>query len=224
MNTELLGIEKNIEDGTYRVGQWQTLVRKLDAAPRSTREAMADDVSRVSRKLHGRNGFPAVAFSPVFLLEWTIFIIGLFSISSNNLWLDITGCVLVGATLQPVMKITTGLFLGLRYDYAFLWYFEPRFKMNFGRYLCLGRYQRVFLHTMGSVGTPIALMIGYVQLYPHIEWLGWLALLGFALAAMMQVGAFAAEWLGVRRVGRFRLSQLTSPATAAFEWKNNVQS
>ncbi|MFT7685884.1 MAG: hypothetical protein ACI9FB_001229 [Candidatus Azotimanducaceae bacterium] len=222
MKTELLKIEAQLNEGTYRIGQWQKLVRKLDEAPKSTREELVDSISRVSRKLHGRNGFRKVPFAPAFLLEWVIFLIAVSCLTSNNLALDITACVLLGATLQPIMKVTTGLLLGLRYDYAFLWYFEPRFKMNFGSYLSLDRFQRVFLHSMGSVGTPIALWVGYDQLYPHIGWLGWLALLGCILTSIMQVGAFAAEWLGVRSIGPFRLSQLTSPATAAFELKNNI--
>ena len=34
--------------------------------------------------------------------------------------------------------VTAGLALGVRYNYAYLWYFEPRFTMKYGDYLaCL---------------------------------------------------------------------------------------
>ena len=173
-------IETALDDGTYRAGPWQTLVRDLDQSPRSDRAALAADVSRVSRKLHRRNNFAELAFLPALSGEVLLFLLSLYALSETGLIANILGVALLGATLQPLMKVMAGLLLGVRYDYAYLWYFEPRFKMRFGSYLCLGGPSRVLFHLAGSVGTPIALWVGYVVLTPHLPWLGWLSLLGAA--------------------------------------------
>lgn len=219
MKERLEDIENQLITKTYRVGAWQKLVADLDLEPIGTRREMSEKISQVSVRLHGRNGFPTLPFVPVYGMEVGLLLLAFVLIQGDTFGLDLLGCVLLGATAQPVMKVTTGLVMGLRYEYAFLWYFEPRFKMQFGRYLCLPSSSRVVLHLFGSVGTPLALGVAWLQLTPHYEWLGLLALLGCVVTAVMQVGAFVAEMMGVRRVGRFRLSQLTSPATAAFEWK-----
>jgi hypothetical protein len=60
----------------------------------------------------------------------------------------------------------------------------------------------------------------------HVDWLyhfvtqvfvAGLGMFVLFLAAAMQVGACVTEWVGVRMLGPFRLSNLTSPATAAME-------
>jgi hypothetical protein len=44
-------------------------------------------------------------------------------------------------------------------------------------------------------------------------------LAGALMVALMQVGAFAAVWFGVRKLGPFLLTNLTTPALLAKEWK-----
>ena len=219
MRERLKAIETSLRNDNYRVGDWQSLVSELDRESITNRRELREEVSRVSVLLHGRNGFLSLPFLPVYLMELALLMLGIVLIGSDQLVVDLVGCFLLGVTAQPVIKVSTGLILGLRYEYAFLWFFEPRFKMKYGHYLCLAPLSRVVLHTLGSLGTPLALWIAYLQLTPHVDWLGFLALMGCLATALMQVAAFAAEWLGVRRIGRFRLSQLTSPATAAFEFK-----
>jgi hypothetical protein len=45
-------------------------------------------------------------------------------------------------------------------------------------------------------------------------------LAGFILTASMQIAAFIAAWLGVRKVGPFLLTTLTTPALLAKELKS----
>lgn len=217
MREQISNIEQSIATGTYIPGPWQRLVHEVDRLPLSQRRELSEEISRVSRALHQRHGFLALPASLALVGEWLVCITGLLLLSLDLLVVDIVAVGLITLTLQPLLKTAAGLALGVRYDYAYLWYIEPRFKMRYGTYLCLSGPKRVLLHLAGSIGTPIALWVGYLQLGEHLPWLGYLSLAGALLAGLMQVGAFAAEMAGVRMIGPFRLSQLTSPAMAAYE-------
>ncbi|MCB1646346.1 MAG: hypothetical protein KDI36_12880 [Pseudomonadales bacterium] len=139
-----------------------------------------------------------------------------------ELMLRILAAVTLTLCLQPLIKIISGVLLGVSYSYAYLWYFEPRFKMQYGTYLCLTPMKRFILHISGSVGTPLALAAG-ASFIPDLPWLRWLMLAGMMMTAAMQVIAFAAAWMGVKKVGPFLLTSLTSPAAAASELKTALQ-
>jgi len=126
--------------------------------------------------------------------------------------------ILLALCLQPLTKISTGILLGVRYSYVYLWYFEPRFKMRFGTYHHLARWKKLILQLSGSVGTPIALLVGW-RVLGDAPLLAMLSLAGALMVALMQVGAFAAVWFGVRKLGPFLLTNLTTPALLAKEWK-----
>ena len=48
----LASIERTIDDGRYLPGPWQQFIADLREAARPRRVALADEVARVSRKLH----------------------------------------------------------------------------------------------------------------------------------------------------------------------------
>ena len=52
----IAAIERAVDDGSYRPGPWHALVRDIRNSMFFERAAVADDVSRVSRKLHLRKG------------------------------------------------------------------------------------------------------------------------------------------------------------------------
>ena len=90
--------------------------------------------------------------------------------------------------------------------------------MQFGTYQKLERWKKIVVQLLGSIGTPLALFIGWAVLSD--EPLLSVLLLASALAAtLMQVTAFVAVWLGARRLGPFLLSNLTTPALLAKELK-----
>ena len=120
--------------------------------------------------------------------------------------------------LQPLIKISMGIILGVRYSYVYLWYVEPRFKMSFGTYYKLERWQKLVLQLSGSIGTPIALLAGW-RVLGDVPLLAFLCLVGALAALLMQVSAFVAVWFGVRKLGPFLLTNLTTPALLAKEWK-----
>jgi hypothetical protein len=209
-------IDQQLAEGSYKPGPWQSLISELDNQPRLTRRSVAQKATDVSTRLHGRNGFVTAPFIAGLIIELVIFAVGIWQIQADSLWWRLFGVVCLGLTAQPLIKITAGLLLGVRYSYVYLWYFEPRFKMAFGSYLTLDRSARCLFHLAGSVGTPLALLIGAQILHDHF-WL-WLACMaGFFGATLMQLGAFVAYFLGVRKIGPFALANLTTPAMLARE-------
>ena len=219
LRQKLHALEQAIADDVYRIGGWQNLMGKIEILPAVEKRALSDDISRVSRALHRRNGFYELPFPLGFAVELLMFFAALMLFQVNGLLAALAGSAALTLCLQPLIKICTGLLLGVRYDYAYLWYVEPRFKMRFGSYVALTPRRKILFHLSGGMGTPVALFIAYLVITPHLSWLGLLALLGAGFALALQVGAFVAEWFGIRKVGAFRLSLLTSPATAAMELK-----
>lgn len=216
IRVELNEIEQAIADQTYVPGRWQRLLRSLHQLEKSTLDQLAGEISKVSDALHGRNGFLSLGFWPVFIAELAALTLAISLSSSESLILRIISTGLFALTLQPLLKIAAGLTLGVRYSYAYLWYFEPRFKMQYGTYITRATWQRMILHLIGSVGTVLAMYIG-MQLLADNTIFYTLCLLGFVGALAMQAGAFIAALAGVKKVGPFVLHQLTTPAMLGFE-------
>lgn len=211
---KLAAINTELQAGTYRPGAWQLLNQQLATADRQTLRNVADDLTKTSNLLHARHGYYRVPFEPLFIIELVLTASGIAMLATEQLWLNCIGLAAVLISLQPAIKVMTGLMLGLRYSHAYLWYFEPRFKMQFGRYLLLTPGQRITLHLMGSLGTPLAFAIGAATLSADSP-LVILCILGFLGTAAMQVAAFLARYAGIRKIGKFNLAQLTTPAMLA---------
>jgi hypothetical protein len=215
---QLLKIELALDQNTYTKGPWQALVRRVERMPRFERQLLQADLDRVSNKLHRRNGFPQLPVAVGFVFELALLTLVIVFLNQPDLWPRIIAVGALALSLQPSMKVAAGLLLGVRYSYVYLWYFEPRFKLRYGTYLSLPAGRRVAFHLAGSVGTPVALLTGFFVLADQ-PILAWLSLAGCIATTAMQVGAFIAAWMGVRRVGPFLLTSLTTPATAAKELK-----
>lgn len=215
----LAEIRAAIEAGQYRKGMWQRFVADASRMDIAAREAIADDVSLTSRQVHGLNGFPVAPFAVGLGVELALLLVGIGLLVSGNLLLTLGGLAALALALQPLIKILVGLCVGIRYDYVYLWYFEPRFKMRYGTYLAAAPMARVLFHLAGSLGTPLAMLSGALAFALQNHMMAYVCLLFAVIAGLMQVGAFVAEWLGVRHIGKHRLAYLTSPATAAFELK-----
>jgi hypothetical protein len=72
----------------------------------------------------------------------------------------------------------------------------------------------------GSVGTPIALLVGIFLLDDNF-WLQSLCFAGFFGALILQVGAFILVMAGVRTVGTLPLTTLTTPAMLAEVYRSS---
>lgn len=213
-------IGQALSENRYRVGSWQKLVADIEALGRDERAEISGLISELGNKLHQRHGFPRIPFVAGFLVEITLLLLGTYIlvIGSESLLLALAGSLALILSMQPFLKILTGLMLGVRYAYVFLFFIEPRFKMQYGTYLSLSRMQRIIFHTSGVIGTPLALFLA-IQMLQGFElpmfW-GWVLFWG---AVALQVVPFFAEWMGLRKVGPYRLAVVTGAATIATEIK-----
>ncbi len=211
-------IEDTLDSGTYRVGDWQKALVGLKGLGRDVTLTLSEDLTRISNKLHRRNRFPEAPFWVGLVFESFLLTMSLLAMTAESLPLRLASIVLLALCLQPLMKMSTGMLLGVRYSYVYLWYVEPRFKMRFGTYQQLARWKKLAFQFSGSVGTPVALFVGWWVVGDE-PLLAKLCLAGSLAVTLMQVGAFTAVWLGFRRLGPFLLTNLTTPALLAKEWK-----
>lgn len=216
----LLAIAAAVEAGNYKRGAWQQWLAEAMQDPDFDPALHATSIDATSNALHRRHGFRELPFDVVYCLEWLLAIAGLTTVFSNSVAAVILGTTLLALSAQPLIKVTLGLLLGVRYAYTYLWYVEPRFKMRYSSYLGLAGQRRVLLHLGGSVGTPVALSIGCWQAW-ELDAMLWAGLIGVCAfgATALQIAAFVAQMMGVKTVAGFRLADLTSPATAAREWQ-----
>ena len=216
LSTQLDDISKALTSGTYQPGAWQKLLNHLEREDGAVKQQVATRLSAVSNQLHARHGYYSLPVVPAMAGEFILCLLGLYLVAQPDSWQRIPGLILLILTLQPTLKIIAGLSVGIRYSYAYLWYIEPRFKMAYGTYMTCSPARRVVFQLVGSIGTPTAFLIGAAG-FSDIMMLKMGCWLGFTVTAILQVGAFAASWLGVKRVGPFLLWQLTTPAMLARE-------
>ncbi|HJN50780.1 MAG: hypothetical protein QGI68_18650 [Pseudomonadales bacterium] len=214
-------IDAALRSERYRPGAWQRLVTEVRKLPVIERLELEERISALGNRLHQRHGFPQMGFPLAFAVEIGMCVCGLAVLlgGTDSLIVAIAGLGLLLLSMQPLVKVVVGLLIGVRYAYAYLWYIEPRFKMQYGSYLTVASFGRVLLHLAGSLGTPMALLLGFVCLRDDFAELSLICWELFWLMLLVQIIAFVAEWVGFTKVGSFRLSLLTSPATAAMELK-----
>jgi hypothetical protein len=213
-------IDLALDENRYRVGSWQKLVEDIEALDRPERIEISRSISELGNKLHRRHGFLRLPFVAGLLVEIILVAFGttILVMGSEPLLLATAGSLALILSMQPFLKILTGLALGIRYAYVFLFYVEPRFKMQYGTYLSLNPLRRIVFHTSGVIGTPLALLFALYMLqgYGLVMFWGWVLFWG---AIALQVVPFFAELAGLKKVGPFRLSALTGAATIAAELK-----
>ena len=191
-------IETSLDSGTYCVGDWQKCVKELKRLGPDSTVMLTQDLTRISNKLHRRNRYPEAPLWMGLVLEYLLLVMSMLAITAESTSVRLASIIALTLCLQPLIKISVGMLLGVRYSYVFLWYFEPRFKMRFGTYHHLARWKKLSLLLAGSVGTPIALLLGGLAL-GDAPVLSMLCLAGAFTAALMHVTAFVAVWLGVRK-------------------------
>ena len=211
-------IERDLDAGIYQVGGWQKCLAQIKDLDEGASSMLSPDLTRISNKLHRRNRFPEVQAWMGFVFEYVLLATSILLMTAESTLLRLVSVILLALCLQPLIKISAGLLLGVRYAYVFLWYVEPRFKMQFGTYQRLEKWKKLALQLSGSIGTPIALLVGW-RVLDDEPLLAALCLAGAIGALLMQVAAFAAVWFGVRKLGPFLLTNLTTPALLAKEWK-----
>jgi len=165
-------IEHSIDQNTYRAGPWAAFLKTVRARPRQARLYFADDISRISNKLHLRGGRKTISVRTGVVIAILATIAGLILLElglewHSNLVVLATGLIWA-VTFEPMFKMLVGTLLGIRFDYFYMFgrnqagarrsaWREPHAKMRYGTYIALPRIGRILFHLSGMVGTACAL-------------------------------------------------------------------
>jgi hypothetical protein len=216
----LAAIERAVDAGHYRPGPWQALMHDIRNSMFFERAAIADDVSRVSRKLHMRRNRRRLSMQIGLLGEIAATSLGgllvLAGVASRSNAPAIIGALLWMTAMQPIIKLMVGRGLGVHYDYMYLLGVEPRLKMRYGTYLTRPRLFRVIVHLSGTIGSPLAAYLSYLLLYRALPGAADFCLAAFWVLVFINVFNFAAALAGIHRIGPLLLS-MTSAGAAAQE-------
>src|SRR5215469_14254281 len=227
LSDRITAIERQLDSGSYRAGPWARVVNELRALPIAERRSLAETVSRVSRKLHERSGRGAIPVRAGYLAEVALAIAGAVVLAlgareQSNL-LVIVSALIWTIAFQPLVKVAVGYLLGVRYEYAYLYGIEPRFKMCFGEYLAQPRYARLLLHLSGTVGSPIGAWLPTLFVDPSLHVAIYVCWGLFWSVGAINLAGFVAVLTGVRsRVGSIRLRD-SSGGAAALELREALE-
>jgi len=226
LRDELLVIERTLDAGLYRPGPWERFLRQAQQRPRSERQALAADVSRVSEKVHRRGGPRTVSVAAGVGLELAATAVGGLFLALGIHLASNVGVLLAGAiwitTFEPLVKVVVGFALGIRYDYAYLRGGEPRFKMRYGTYLAAPRATRIALHLSGTIGSPLAAwLVGRIA-GPFLSLSGTICCVAVWVLIAINVVLFGAALAGLRRLGPVRLG-ISSGGVAGAELREALQ-
>ena len=227
LSDKLVAIERDVDSNSYRAGPWARVVNEIRALPIAERRSVAENLSRISRKLHQRGGRSTVSVRAGYLAEVALAVAGAVVLAlgtrhQSNL-LVIVSAVLWTIAFQPLVKVTVGYLLGVRYDYAYLYGIEPRFKMRFGQYLAQPRYVRLLLHVSGTIGSPTGAWLPTLFVDPSLRIAIYVCRVLFWTVVAVNVAGFVAVLTGVRnRIGSIRLRD-SSGGAAALELREALE-
>jgi hypothetical protein len=223
----LLVVERALDAGEYRPGQWKEIVRAVRMQSRPVRWALAEDVSRVSAKLHRRHALHTCSFRTAVGLELAATVaggalLGLGLATGSNA-AAVAALAIWVTTFEPLLKVAVGMALGVRYDHAYLRGIEPRFKMRYGTYLAASRPARILLQLSGCVGSPLAAWLAGRVMKPTLPLAATVATALFWTIAVVNVGLLLAGVAGVRHVGKMPVA-LSSGGMAGAELREALSS
>jgi hypothetical protein len=209
LRAQLLEIEKTIDAGAYKPGPWDRFIRAARNQPPIMRAALADDASRVSRKLHLRNGRPTMPVERALLWESSATIIGGIVLAAGVAWksnvFTILGAIIWTTTFQPLVKVAVGTALGVSFDYAYLeGYCEPRFKITYGTYLARPRWARILFHLSGVVGSPLGIYLAATLMAPVLPTSAKICDVIFWILNAVNIVSFIGGVIGRRKLGPMR--------------------
>jgi hypothetical protein len=221
VSDRIAAIERAVDAGTYAPGEWTRVVQAVRTLSIDDRCGLADDLSRVSRKLHQRSHRRLVSVRAGYAAEIAFALVGaivlIFGVRNRSNLLVIAAALIWVTAFQPLVKVGVGYLLGVGYECAYLFAgVEPRFKMRFGEYLARPRYARLLLHLAGMIGSPIGAWLptvfvpsGSLRIATYACW----TIFWFVVA--INAGSFVAMLTGWRsRVGPIRLADGSGGAAA----------
>ena len=223
-------VGRQLDDNSYRPGPWDKLLKDVRALPRSERLPLKDEISRVSTKLHRRDGKRILSVATGLIAEGALTLVGgvLIVLAGRNQSTLVASIFGIGAaliwmmTFQPLIKVGAGYLLGVRYEYAYLYGTEPRFKMRFGDYLAAPRWTRIVLHLSGTIGSPLGVWLVMKCLRADLRIAIDVCLGLFWIVIAMNVAGFVVGLTGVRKLGPVKASA-GSGGVAAMELREALE-
>jgi len=228
LQKRLATIERAVDNGTYTAGPWQRLIADLRKVPPAMRAAVADDIGRISRKLHLRHRRYTVSVTVGLCIEASAAALGgvllALGIACISNALAIVAMLLWVSSFQPLIKLASGSTLGIAYEYAYLYGgIEPRFKTDFGSYLALSAWKRMIFHLSGTLGSPLGAALVAVIADERL----WVATMAswaaFWIVLAINGAAFLAGFTCTTRIAGLRIAE-TSGGLAAIELRSVLQS
>jgi len=200
----------------------------LRQVPLGARAALADDIGRISRKLHLRHQRYRVSVTAGLCIESFAAVLGgillALGIADASDALTILAMILWVSSFQPLIKVAGGTALGIRYEYAYLFgRIEPRFKTDFGSYLALSAWKRMIFHLLGTLGSPLGAALVAVIADERLRVAAWVSWAVFWIIVAINVAAFLAGLIRVSRIRGFRFAD-TSGGLAAVELRSAMHS
>jgi hypothetical protein len=220
LRAQLLEVEKTIEAGAYKPGPWDRFIRAARNQPPPVRAALADDATRVSRKLHLRTGRTTMPLERAILWESSATIIGAVllaaGVASKSNVLAMLGALTWTTTFQPLVKVAVGTALGVSFDYAYLeGSFEPRFKISYGTYLARPRWARILFHLSGIVGSPLGIYLAGVLMAPVLPTSAKICDVIFWILNVVNLVSFVGGIISRRKLGPLRVASSSGGVAGA---------
>ncbi len=219
-------IEKQIDEQRYHPGPWDRLLKDARMLPREDRAALKEEITRVSSKLHRRNGRRTLSLTTGIIAEAALTVVGgvliVLAIHNQSNALAIVAAAIWTTTFQPLVKMGVGYLLGVEYEYAYFYHVEPRFKMRFGDYLAAPRWARILLHLAGTVGSPLGVWLVMVCLPGDLRIAIDVCLVIFWIVIAVNVAGFIVAVAGVRKLGPIKAID-SSSGVAALELREALE-
>jgi hypothetical protein len=222
----IAAIERQIDDQSYRPGPWDQLLKDARMLGREDREALKEEITRVSGKLHRRDGKRTLSLTTGVAAETVLTLVGgiliVLAVHNHSNLLAIIAAAIWTMTFQPLVKLAVGYLLGVGYEYAYFNGAEPRFKMRFGDYLAAPRWARILLHLSGTIGSPLGAWLVMVCLPSDLRVAIDVCWAIFWIVVMVNVAGFMVALAGVRKLGPMKASA-SSGGVAAMELREALE-
>ena len=219
-------VERQIDDQSYRPGPWDKLLKDARTLPREDRLALKEEITRVSGKLHRRDGKRTLTVRTGLVAEVVLTGVGgvliILAIHNQSNVLGIIAAAIWTMTFQPLVKIGVGYLLGVAYEYAYLYNAEPRFKMRFGDYLAAPRWARILLHLSGTIGSPLGTWLVLICLPSDLRIAIDVCWAIFWIVVVVNIAGFIVALAGVKKLGPMKASA-SSGGTAALELREALE-
>ena len=219
-------VERQVDEKRYHPGPWDRLLKDARALMREDRGLLKEEFSRVSSKLHRREGRATISLTTGIVAEAALTSLGVVAIvlaihNHSNL-AGIVAALIWMMTFQPLIKVGVGYLLGVEYEYAYLYGVEPRFKMRFGDYIAAPRWARIVLHLSGTIGSPLGAWFAMLCMPSDLRIAIDASLAIFWLVVAVNVVQMIAALAGVKKLGPFRAS-FSSGGSAGLELREALE-